>query len=114
MESAQIFDRDGALKRLDGDESLLAELVSLFLNSIPGRVVPLAQSCGKEPDFVTLARLAHSFVGASRTVGANQIATIARELDDAARLEDERAVRTLLKKLEETIAAFKYKIGSLS
>jgi hypothetical protein len=81
-ERAPVFDRDRALRQIDGDEELLAELVEIFLADVVGKREAMRAALAAE-DSTLLARTAHSLRGALLTLAALPAAQVAREIEES-------------------------------
>ncbi len=106
------FDRDftNALERMDGDEALLAEQMSFFLNDGPALVEQI-ETAAAQHDARQLELAAHRLKGLLAAYDAEPAADLARSLEESARTgSSDQAVETL-KKLEphvvQLIAAMK-------
>ncbi len=83
-----------ALRRVDGDVDLLAELVEMFREDLPAGLHELQEAIGRG-DHAETRRLAHSFRGSLGFLGAERAVVLAEELEAAgleARFEDAAAV----------------------
>nr|MBA2517535.1 PAS domain S-box protein [Solirubrobacterales bacterium] len=115
--AAEVAVLTGATERADGpaliDEAViaelglegegLAELVALFVDQAATQVVELsgAISHGEAP---TVARIAHQLKGSSATLGAVRVASVASELEQAAKTEQLSAAPELLGRLRRGLA----------
>ena len=74
------IDRDELLGRIDGDLSLLAEIVGMFLDDCPARMAEIAAAVEEgEPARIRMA--AHSLKGAAGVMAARPVAAAAHELE---------------------------------
>jgi PAS domain S-box-containing protein len=78
------WDESAALKRLDDDQDLLAEMIDLFLEEAPLSVVDLGAALSRS-DFLALADAAHAIKGMAGHFCAEQIIGLAVNLEHAAR-----------------------------
>ncbi len=78
------WDESAALKRLDDDQDLLAEMIDLFLEEAPLSVVDLGAALSRS-DFLALADAAHAIKGMAGHFCAEQIISLAVNLEHAAR-----------------------------
>ncbi|WP_333873417.1 response regulator [Methylobacter sp.] len=92
-DSAQVFpfqaesgswDESAALKRLDGDNDLLIEMIDLFLEEAPVSVAELETALSRS-DLLALADAAHAIKGMAGHFCAEQIIGLAVNLEHAAR-----------------------------
>jgi len=75
-----IFDRDGLLDRLMGDEDLANEIIDDFLKQIPDNLFALKNALNKK-DLLLVKREAHIIKGASGNVGALALQKIAEQVE---------------------------------
>ncbi len=78
------WDESAALKRLDDDQDLLAEMIDLFLEEAPLSVVELAAALSRS-DLLALADAAHAIKGMAGHFCAEQVIGLAVNLEHAAR-----------------------------
>jgi two-component system, sensor histidine kinase and response regulator len=97
-----VFDVPDALKRVEGDRELLAELLSLFLEDYPVQLENLHQALhdGHAPQ---VERLAHSLKSAMATVSAKRAAEAARTVETLAHAADLQAAAAALGHLQEEL-----------
>lgn len=79
-----IWDRAAALKRLDGDEELLSELMDMLLDQIEEGMLHLAEAIGRG-DAHGVEQTAHSLKGASASLGAERFRQCAFQLEQIGR-----------------------------
>ncbi len=77
-----IWNCNEALKRLDGDEALLRELIQVFLDEVPQQLAKL-QHALETGDLETIERSAHSIKGELNCLGLTEAAQRARDLERA-------------------------------
>jgi HPt (histidine-containing phosphotransfer) domain-containing protein len=83
-----------------GDEQLLAAVMSDFISATNADVVALAGAIDAQ-DYVRVRRSAHRIVGASRIVGAAELAALATQLEQSAAHSGEWPdLRQLVQRLE--------------
>ncbi|MGZ8223919.1 MAG: response regulator [Methylobacter sp.] len=82
--SLLIWDKATALKRLEGDEELLAEMITLFLQDAPLRLSELNEAL-MQNDLPALADAAHALKGNAVHFCAATVITLACELEQNAR-----------------------------
>lgn len=82
-----ILDKDSALRRIGGDESLLKELVSIFMEDFPQQFGTLQEALSGQ-EFDVVRRQAHSLKSASASIGAERLreacAAVERQAEDPA------------------------------
>jgi signal transduction histidine kinase/DNA-binding response OmpR family regulator len=80
-----IWDEIAALKRLDGDEELLTDMISLFITEIPKQLASL-KDLQEKGDMSPLADVAHAIKGMAGHFCADPLVKLAKELEDSARM----------------------------
>jgi HPt (histidine-containing phosphotransfer) domain-containing protein len=75
-----VWDVAGALRRLDGDEELLHEVVGIFLEDIPVHLATLRRAIN-EGDLEAIERTAHSLKGEMGYLGISDLSLKAGELE---------------------------------
>lgn len=79
-----VWDEALTLKQLDNDEDLLADIIALFLDEVPGQLTALDEAC-RRSDLPVLADIAHKLKGMAGHFCAGTIVDIAAKLEYAAR-----------------------------
>jgi HPt (histidine-containing phosphotransfer) domain-containing protein len=82
-----VFDREGLLYRLMGDDELVEEIADDFLNQIPINMEALRKSLDQK-DAHQVKREAHIIKGSAGNVGALVLQDIAKKIEAAGELED--------------------------
>ncbi len=72
--------------RLDGNDDLMAELAQLFLDDAPRQIREIREA-QTQGEAVRLENAAHALKGSASTLGANELTSVAREIEMAAREE---------------------------
>jgi HPt (histidine-containing phosphotransfer) domain-containing protein len=88
-------DREALLDRLGGDETILLEIVKIFLEDTP-QLLASMESAEAAGDAKTLRRLAHSLKGSAGTVGATALQASALGLEQAVDGGDLQAAREMI------------------
>ena len=96
---APVFDREGMLARMDGDEDLCQMVVDGFLEDMPGQLASL-RSCLDTNDITGALRQVHTIKGASANVGGEALRAVAINAESAGKTGGLDAVRTRLTDLE--------------
>ncbi len=91
-----------ALARMDGDADMLREICGIFREDAPGIRARLAAAAATG-DLASLQFAAHSLKGASATLSAGEVATLAGQLEQCAGEGQDEASRALA---AAAIAAF--------
>jgi HPt (histidine-containing phosphotransfer) domain-containing protein len=90
------------LERIDGDRSLLAELVELFRGDYPGQIRTAREAVAKG-DAGTLQRVGHALKGTTGNLAAPIASRIADELESMGRTGDLALAGTRVTALEEEL-----------
>lgn len=100
-----------ALNPDDGD-SFLRDIISIFLEDTPQRLVELRESLvtGDQARFI---RAAHSIKGSSSNLGANQLRAVSEKLESKSKNQGLGDVDTLLTELETAFAITKTELERL-
>jgi HPt (histidine-containing phosphotransfer) domain-containing protein len=80
MSATNLLDRELALDRLGGDEELLDEIMALFRRECPGLLGKL-QDAVEHQDARAVMEAAHSMKGSLATLGAEEGAMLALDLE---------------------------------
>jgi response regulator RpfG family c-di-GMP phosphodiesterase len=103
-------DRVAALKRVDGDEELLAEIVQLFLDDAGTLMIDIAAAV-RDADAPRIMRTAHRLKGSVATLAAGPAAAAALRLETLGRNgtldESESAFRILQTEIERLLPALR-------
>ena len=106
-----IFDRDGLLHRLMGDEDLAKEIIDDYLKQIPFNFNAVKEALNDQ-DVVRIKREAHIIKGASGNVGALALQKIAEQIEIAGEEKDLVKAGLFISKLEEQYEILKKHIDS--
>ena len=98
--SSDVLDRASALHRMDGDEHLYEEIVSIFLADAPSQIDKLKIALAAE-DRIVGERHAHSLKSAAANIGANTL----RDACAAAEKDFAKANMIVIMKYVERIEA---------
>ncbi len=96
---AVVFDSDGFVKRLQGDENLAREIVVALCASTPELVEQLTKSVAAG-ELSLSARYAHTIKGAAANVNAEALRRIASDVELASRANDREQVAMLMPQLQ--------------
>ena len=75
-----IVDREGALKRMGGDERLFQDMVQFFIEDAPGLLAEM-ETANRAGDADSVARAAHSLKGLAANFGATDAIAAAQTLE---------------------------------
>jgi two-component system, sensor histidine kinase and response regulator len=98
------WDFHRTLEQLGGDESLLREVIDIFLVETPKKIASLRQALEQE-DADCLERTAHSLKGELGYLGLPEVSQKARELEQMGRKRDLQNAATLFAALHEDLSA---------
>jgi len=101
----EIFNRQALLQRVDGDEELLEEMVTIFLEYTPQQLDEIRQALdlGDAPG---LQGKAHSVKGAAASISAEALQQAAGALEAAGRNRDLEQAAIQLKALAQEFSRF--------
>ncbi len=97
-----VIDWKMALQSAGGDEALLADLLTAFLQECPA-MMEQSLAAYRRGDAATLRRAAHTLKGSLRYLGAGAAAQLASELESAAQHAELALVVKLLPRLESEV-----------
>ncbi len=104
-----IFDWDGLLHRLMGDEDFAKEIIDDFLKQIPDNLFAIKKALSKK-DLLLIQREAHIIKGASGNVGALTLQEIAEQIEIASEAEDLVKAGSFVAKLDIQLEILKKKL----
>jgi two-component system sensor histidine kinase/response regulator len=104
-----IFDWDGLLHRLMGDEELAKEIIDDFLNQIPDNLFAVKEALNNK-DMILVQREAHIIKGASGNVGALALQEIAAQIEVAGEANDLIGAESFVEKLVEQLEILKIEL----
>jgi signal transduction histidine kinase/DNA-binding response OmpR family regulator len=104
------WDMDRTLSGLGGDEKLLSEVVSIFVNGIPRHLAGLQQAIA-QGDAKTVEEIAHTLRGELGYLEIAEISRQARELEEMGRNQDLRDASSLYEVLSSGIEQVVTSIG---
>ncbi len=96
---------DAALVRLHqlGGESLLRQMINLFLDNVPQRIENIRVGI-RENNLQAVGRAAHSLKSTAGNVGAIKLQALAQEIERCAECQDNCRVATMLDILQAAFA----------
>ncbi|PSJ44407.1 hybrid sensor histidine kinase/response regulator [Zobellella endophytica] len=97
------LDWDGALRNLEGNRALLAEMAELFLEECP-KLMREIEAAMAESDAPVLRRAAHTLKGSALVVGGRALAAVALELETLARGGELAAAAECVARLQQAVA----------
>jgi len=105
-----IFDWDGLLHRLMGDEDIAKEIIDDFLKQIPVNLFAVKKALN-EKDFLLVQREAHVIKGASGNVGALALQEIAEQIEIAGEEKDLVKAGSFVAELDTQLEILKNKLA---
>jgi signal transduction histidine kinase/CheY-like chemotaxis protein len=99
IETAQLYNREQLLSQCDGDEDLMAELVSIFNDNTP-RILQAVGEAVEKGDAPALAAQAHKLLSSLGVFGAGRARTLALRLEKHAQENDFGGARERFTELE--------------
>ena len=106
LADTKIFDRTAILERLDGDEELLDEILSIFLEDVPVRLKKLLHALEIGDESLSAAE-AHTIKGASANVGAAAFQAALLEVEMAVHGKDMKRAKSLIPVIEKNFEILK-------
>lgn len=106
IKSSSIYDRGALLKRLDGDEELLQEIIADFLNDIPELNETLKMAIDQK-DHKTIAFIAFTIKEGAADISSTPVVEICDQLESAAKTQNIDTVKSLYKSFEKLIQQLK-------
>jgi HPt (histidine-containing phosphotransfer) domain-containing protein len=100
------------LEDLGGDESLIREMVTLFLEESPKQLIAAHQALLDE-NSKELARIAHTLKGSSSYYGARRLAKPCTELEENCERGDLTGADSLIAQMEKEFAAVREALKSV-
>lgn len=105
-----IFDWDGLLHRLMGDEDIAKEIIDDFLKQIPVNLFAVKKALNEE-DLLLVQREAHVIKGASGNVGALALQEIAEQIEIAGEEKDLVKAGSFVEELDTQLEFLKNKLA---
>ena len=105
-----IFDRNGLLQRLMGDEDFVKEIIDDFLKQIPDNLFALKNALNKK-DLPLVKREAHIIKGASGNVGALALQKIAEQIEISGEEKNFVKIRSFVEELDTQLKVLKNKLA---
>ena len=105
-----IFDWDGLLHRLMGDEDIAKEIIDDFLKQIPVNLFAVKKALNEE-DLLLVQREAHVIKGASGNVGALALQEIAEQIEIAGEEKDLVKAESFVAELDTQLEILKNKLS---
>jgi len=100
------FDSKAALRRLDGDDELMRDLIALFMEDYEGELATAGRAL-RRGDGRTLAAAAHGLKGMARTLDLHRVVEAVERLERVARSGDLEEASDLLSEVEGEIEQVK-------
>jgi two-component system sensor histidine kinase/response regulator len=100
MEMTDIMDLEKSLRRLDGDQSLLVDLIGFYLDDYPGLLTRIEEATAAG-DAASLERAAHSMKGLVANFDAMTAKDIAQQIESRAKQRDLANTKELIEGLKQ-------------
>jgi PAS domain S-box-containing protein len=101
-----VWDKNGLLSRLMGDNAIAEKVIKIFLEQTPTQILELKKAL-KDADLPTVERLSHNIKGASANIGAGRLQAVAFDFETLARSGDVTGITTRLDDLEKELDQLK-------
>ncbi len=101
-----VFDKDGLNDRLMGDQHLMEEILSLFLEDVPRRIETLKETVAAG-NAASARDQAHAIKGAAASVGGEALRAVAFEMEEAGRAGDVERTKAIMPLLEKGFEQFR-------
>lgn len=105
-DTTSVFDRDGFLERIGGNEAFLSRLIRSFIDSATVHLAALAAAV-ERVDAAAIRMQAHAIKGAAANIGAGQLHELSAAMEAAAQAGDLTGVASRYAGLERAFALFK-------
>lgn len=99
------FNVAAPLERMGGDHGLLAELVAIYLEDLPGKLEGLERALGAGARD-EVVRLAHGLKGGSANIGAEALGGLFKTMERLARAGDLGAAGDVLPRIRDAVSCF--------
>lgn len=110
VDSKPVFDRDGLLERIMGDEEILKMVVSGFAEESFGYMASLEEAAAAG-DVLRTGEIAHMIKGTAANVGASRVQEVAFEIEKIASSEKRIPQHDLILLLAEEFEMFRHEVG---
>jgi len=105
-DTTSVFDRDGFLERIGGNEAFLRKLILSYIDSSTEHLADLGEAVGRA-DAAAIRRHAHTIKGAAANIGAGQLNELSAAMEAAAQAGDLAGMAPQVAALERAFALFK-------
>lgn len=102
MDAVMVIDLEAVRRRLDNDLDLWLELVKIFLSTSEESLLTVKALIAQQ-NFTAAQQEFHTLKGALSNLGATQATSLAKELEYAARAQDNQTLTTTLPLFEAAI-----------
>jgi CheY-like chemotaxis protein len=108
---SMVFDKDGFLSRLEGDEGLGKEIIEMFLQECP-KLLQNVRQAAEQRNASMLFRSAHTLKGSIGDIAAPQALDAARTLEQMARKGELEGLETVMMSLEAAVQTLVRELGN--
>jgi PAS domain S-box-containing protein len=107
----EVWNKQKLFENLDRDESLIKNVLQVFLANIPGIISEL-QECIETNDAVKAGKLAHSIKGSAAQIEARQLRDVAAKIESDGQSDNPAALRNNFNALDAYYATLKQALNS--
>ena len=106
----EVFNWAALVEMLMGDENIARKILASFLDTMPGKIAALKEALS-QGNVYQVHLIGHSMKGIAASVKASALATVASDMEKAAREEDLAQAAPLMSIIEERYLAATKAIG---
>ena len=110
VHESAVFDHDGLMNRLMGDDQLARKVLMAFLTDVPYQIAALAKAVN-DADAATARRTAHSIKGAAACAGGQALRDAARRAEELGEAGDLASVGALLPELQRQLEKLRTEVA---
>jgi len=107
-----VFNYDALLNHLDGDRSILMEVVEVFLKDVQGRIDRIEKAFGVS-DHQAVAADAHTIKGSAGVISANRLLLAAEKLHQVASVTEDDGIDGAVEELRKSFAELRSRLEKL-
>ncbi len=107
VKTEMIFDLEGLMERLEGNQTYLAKLLVICINSTTEHMASLKDAISRQ-NCADIRLEAHTIKGASANIGAHVMMKIAESMENAAKSGDLNGLEESYQQLKQSFQEFKF------